>query len=294
SAPTRRSSDLLRSLRRALPEDAVAISIGVAEGYRPLGEVNAVESDAPLGESGWGRIMPFTSATTGRPKAVKLPLGNAREALARMVRWHESLGVLPQDGNVHLCASMLYHSAPLDAALAALHMGHRVVLVDRWQPERLRGLIARHRVTTAFMVPTMFVRLLKLPEHVRSAADVSSLRFVVHGGAPCPLEVKHAMLAWWGSVIWEAYGAAEGQGVIASPAEWLARPGTVGRAVRGSRIAIVGEHGEELPPRRVGSIYFVPHTGDRFEYLGDPEKTRAAYRGELITVGDLGYLDEDG
>lgn len=284
----------LATLLDSRPRGALAISIGAAAGYVSLEELTAGVADRPIADGPWGRVMPFTSATTGRAKAVKLPLGNARGALARMVRWHESVGVLPEDGNVHLCASMLYHSAPLEGAVAALHMGHRVVLVDRWDPERLLEAIERQRVTTTFLVPTMFVRLLKLPPDVRNCHSTATLRFVVHGGAPCPVEVKRAMLDWWGPILWEAYGAAEAQGTMASAAEWLERPGTVGRAVPGARIAILGEDGEALPPRAVGKVYLVPYNGDRFEYLGDPEKTHAAYRGELVTVGDVGYVDEDG
>jgi long-chain acyl-CoA synthetase len=168
------------------------------------------------------------------------------------------------------------------------------VLLDGWDPETLLRQIEQHRVTTAFMVPAMFVRMLKLPDAVRERYSTASLRFVVHGGAPCPIEVKQRMLQWWGTVIWEAYGAAEAQGTIASPAEWLARPGTVGRAIAGSQIKIIDDGGVELPPREIGLVYLTRHTGEQFEYHADPQNTRRACRGRFVTAGDVGYLDEEG
>lgn len=238
--------------------------------------------------------MAYTSATTGRPKAVRLPARDRAEVLAQILQVNASLGLFPEDGNVHLCASMLYHAAPLGGVEVALDMGHRVILVGHWQPEPLLELIDRHRVTTTFMVPAMFVRLLKLPEVARRRWSTASLRFVMHGAAPCPQEVKRRMIEWWGNVIWEAYGATESHGTIVSANEWLQRPGTVGRAMAGSEVRILDEAGRELPPFVIGRVYLRQRQGDRFEYKGDPEKTRASYCGELVTVGDLGYLDDAG
>jgi long-chain acyl-CoA synthetase len=138
------------------------------------------------------------------------------------------------------------------------------------------------------------VRLLRLPDDVRASRSTKSLRFVVHGGAPCSPDVKRRMLDWWGPIIWEAYGASEAQGTIASSEDWLRRPGTVGRPIAGSRLAILDEQGRELPAGQIGSIYMTPYTGERFEYYGDEAKTRACRRGELVCVGDLGYVDADG
>lgn len=271
----------------------VMVSIGHAAGFVPLETFAAVRAGARA-PAPRGRVMAYTSATTGRPKAVLLPQRNAEAALAKTVEWHRSLGIEPESDNVHLCASMLYHSAPLEGAVMALEMGHAVVLVDRWQPELLLMLIERYRVTTSFMVPSMFVRLLRLPAATRRRYSTASLRFVVHGGAPCPVAVKRGMLDWWGPIVWESYGAAEGQGTIASPADWLRRPGTVGKPIPGCLIKVLDEEGRELPPGEVGLVYLRPHTGDRFAYKGEPEETRRSYRGDLITVGDLGFLDEEG
>ncbi|HEX5421708.1 MAG TPA: AMP-binding protein [Gammaproteobacteria bacterium] len=278
---------------RVLEPGAVRVSIGHLPGFTPLEDFTACQAPEPM-PGPRGRVMPFTSATTGRPKAVILPDRNADAARAKTIAWHRSLGIEPQDANVHLCASMLYHSAPLEGAVTALEMGHAVVLVDRPQPETLLERIDRYRVTTSFMVPAMFVRLLKLPSRVRRRYSTASLRFVVHGGAPCPVEVKRRMLEWWGPIIWESYGAAEGQGAIVDAANWLRRPGTVGRPIPGCRIKILDGAGRELPAGEVGFVYLEPHTGDRFEYKGKPEATRASYRGSFITVGDLGYLDDEG
>jgi long-chain acyl-CoA synthetase len=284
----------ISSLRRAAAPSAVAISIGAAEGCTALDDFIAGAAPRPLARGGSGRMMPYTSATTGRPKGVVLPSGNAAAARAKMVAWHVSLGVELEADNVHLCASMLYHSAPLEGAITALHMGHVVVLVARFEPELVLELIARHRVTTTFLTPSMFVRLVKLPAGVRRRHSTDSLRFVVHGGAPCPVAVKKRMLEWWGPIIHESYGAAEAQGTIVGPAEWLRSPGTVGPPIPGSAIKILNGRGKEVTPGEVGLVYMKPHNGDRFEYKGDAVKTRAAYCGDFVTVGDLGYLDEQG
>jgi long-chain acyl-CoA synthetase len=273
---------------------AIGAAPEAAPGFVALSDFVAAHRSDTSEAIGTGRVLAYTSATTGRPKGVKLPAHNAHNALARIVAWHRSLGIALEDGNVHLCSSMLYHSAPLEGAIVALQMGHRVVLVERWDPEQLLRLIDEEDVTTTFMVPTMFVRLLKLPAPVRARYSMHTLRFAIHGGAPCPPEVKRRMIAWWGDIVWESYGAAEGQGAIVCARDWLRYPGTVGRAIPGSAIAIFDAQGRPAAPLQVGTVYLRPHTGDRFEYLGDPERTRQCYRGDLMTVGDLGYLNEAG
>ncbi|HEX6996824.1 MAG TPA: AMP-binding protein [Gammaproteobacteria bacterium] len=286
----------LASLASAGERAELRLSVGRAAGFLPLDAFVAPHSSAPLEAPPSGRMMAYTSATTGRPKAVRLPPRDGLRTLEHIVAGNRFFGILPEDGNVHLCGSMLYHSAPLAGCEVALHMGHPVVLVDAWEPELLLRLIERHRVTTTFMVPAMLVRLLKLPEPVRRRYSVASLRFVVHGAAPCPSETKRAMIEWWGDVLWEAYGATETPGTIVSAADWLRRPGTVGKPYPGGAAAvkIMDEDGRELPPGEVGLVYLLPGSGERFEYRGDPEKTRACYRGDFVTVGDLGYLDEEG
>jgi long-chain acyl-CoA synthetase len=280
----------LAARARRLP---LAVSIDAAPDFEPLRSLTAGMSDAPPARP-MGRLLPYTSATTGVPKAVKRPLASARSSLERFVAWHASLGVTLESDNVHLACSMLYHSAPLDGARVALEMGHAVVLLERWEPELLLRTIAEQRVTTAFMVPTMFARLLQLPDSVRAVFSTASLRFVVHGGAPCAHDVKRRMLDWWGPVVFEAYGAAEAQGTIVSAAEWLRYPGTVGRPAPGASVKILGADARELPTNEIGAVYLKPYTGDSFEYLGDAAKTRAAHVGEYVTVGDRGYVNDEG
>jgi long-chain acyl-CoA synthetase len=214
--------------------------------------------------------------------------------MSKFVEWHLALGVSLESDNVHLCSAMLYHAAPLEGARNALEMGHAVALMESWDALAMLETIARFRVTTTFMTPTMFVRLLQLPIEERECRSVRSLRFVVHGGAPCAPHVKRRMLEWWGPILWEAYGATEAQGTIASAEEWLRRPGTVGKAIAGSRLAILDEGGRELPPGEIGLIYVAPYTGERFEYYGDEAKTLACVRDDLVCVGDRGYVDADG
>jgi long-chain acyl-CoA synthetase len=272
----------------------VRVSIGTAAGFVTLHDFVAEHSSSRFAEREPGRLMPYTSATTGRPKGVRRPLDTARVTLSKTVAWHKSFGIELEDHNVHLCTSMLYHVAPLEGAMIALEMGHTVVVADHSDAESLLRTIDEHRVTNLFMVPAMFVRLLKLPSDVRSRYSLASLRFVIHGGAPCPNDVKRRMIDWWGALVWESYGASEVQGTAASAAEWIRYPGTVGQPIAGSCLKVLDDAGDELPAGRVGNIYLTPFTGDRFEYLGDEAKTRACRRGDFVTVGDLGYVNGEG
>jgi long-chain acyl-CoA synthetase len=283
----------LAALRAHADRVTALVAIGAAEGFCELREF-ARATARPLPSAPEGRMLPYTSATTGRPKGVWRPLPGAREAVRKFVEWHLALGVELEHDNVHLCSSMLYHAAPLDGARIALEMGHGVVLMDTWEPLAVLEIIEWRRVTTTFMTPTMFVRLLKLPDDARTSHSTESLRFVVHGGAPCAPDVKRRMLDWWGPILWEAYGASEAQGTIASSEEWMRRPGTVGRPIEGTQLAILDEQGRELPAGEIGLIYLTPYTGERFEYYGDETKTRACRRGDFVCVGDLGYVDDDG
>lgn len=273
---------------------ALFLSIQSVAGYQNIETFAGEMSTAPLSEPARGRLLAYTSATTGRPKAVILPSKGPQELLRRRIEANALVGILPEDDNVNLCASMLYHSAPLGGCEVALTLGHRVVLVDIWKPELLLELIEKHRVTTTFLVPTMFVRLLKLEESIRNRYSVSSLRFVAHGGAPCPVSIKRAMLDWWGPIIWEAYGATEAQGTVVGPQDWLKYPGTVGKPLPGSAVKILDDAGEELPRNGVGTVYIKPNSGQTFQYKNDPARTQQCTAGEFVTVGDLGYLNEDG
>ena len=172
-------------------------------------------------------------------------------------------------------------------------MGHCLVYMDGWDAERALALIERHRVTHTHMVPTHFKRLLDLPEETRRGYDVSSMRWAVHAAAPCPVGIKRAMLEWWGPKIYEYYAATEGGGTIATPEDWLAKPGTVGKPWPITQVMITDDQGEPCPPGMPGTVYMRMELSD-FVYKGDPAKTAAARRGGFFTVGDIGYLDEDG
>jgi long-chain acyl-CoA synthetase len=251
----------------------------------------------PLGEMPRGSDMLYSSGTTGRPKGIKPPLlpiqvnepGDPLTGLAAV-----AFGLNPAD--VYLSPAPIYHAAPLRWCGIVHAHGGTVVMMEKFRPEAALDAIAEHGVTVLQMVPTMFVRLLQLPEEVRAAADVSSLRLAVHAAAPCPPEVKQAMIDWWGPILLEYYASTEGNGMalISSP-EWLAKPGSVGRSALGP-VHICDDEGVELPGGEVGSVFFERETVP-FEYHKDPEKTAAAQHPEHPTwsaVGDLGYVDEDG
>jgi len=241
-----------------------------------------------------GQFMQYTSGTTGKPKGIKRDLIEMDpDVMGGLQSGHlMRFGITHGGAGVHLCTSPMYHTAPLAFSWFALHFEHTVVLMDRWDPERALALIEEHRVTTTHMVPTQFHRLLMLPESVRARYDCSSLTNVLHAAAPCPQDVKQRMLAWWGPVIYEYYGATEGGGTLVTPQEWLARPGTVGRPWEGADIRVLDDEGKPCPPGQPGTVYL--KLLQDFAYKGDEQKTRSNRRGNFFTVGDVGYLDEAG
>jgi long-chain acyl-CoA synthetase len=176
---------------------------------------------------------------------------------------------------------------------SAIHIGHTLVIMDKWTPEQMLHLIDEYKVTNTHMVPTQFVRLLGVPEEERKKYDVSSLRSMVHAAAPCPPEVKRQMIEWWGPVIDEYYAASEGGGTIVFADEWLEHPGTVGRAWPISEVVILDDEGNELPRGEIGTVYMHMMTGN-FEYYKDKDKTERSRQGKYFTVGDVGFLDDDG
>jgi long-chain acyl-CoA synthetase len=261
---------------------------------RAVEEIAAGQPDAPPEGRRAGAVMTYTSGTTGRPKGVRRPLPDAPpEPIAEALSLFLALfGIGPRDG-VHLVVAPLYHTAVSSFATKHLDLGHTVVLMDRWTPEGMLERIARHRVTATHMVPTQMRRLLALPDAVRARADLSSMRHAIHSAAPCPVELKRRMLDWWGPTIWEYYAASEGGGTVASPADWLAHPGTVGRAWPISRIEVRRDDGGACAPGEVGTVFLSmgPH---RFAYHKDEAKTAATWSGDFFTVGDAGWLDADG
>ncbi|GAA3959689.1 acyl-CoA synthetase [Actinomadura viridis] len=266
-----------------------------AGGFVPFAGLLDGRPAEPPADRTMGSVMLYTSGTTGRPKGVRRPLLDLPPEFAMSALRHtlaKHLDLEPGD-EVHLAVGPLYHSAPCVHALLALNLGHAVVVEAHFEPERTLRTIERHRVTNTFMVPTMFHRMLALPAGVRDRHDLSSLRQVYHSAAPIPVDTKQRMLDWWGPVLYEYYGSTEsGPVVVARPHDWLARPGTVGRAVEGVEIKIFDEEGRERPPGEPGLIYARGQVG--FEYHGDPDKTASSMLGDYYTPGDIGHLDEDG
>src|SRR5262249_26119055 len=266
-----------------------------APGFRPYAELTSGMPGTRPEERTAGANMHYTSGTTGKPKGVRRALtGLDPDQMAQILAGFLAMfGIRPHGGGVHLTVSPLYHAAPMIFPTTSLHAGHTAVLMDGWNAEETLKLIEAHRVTTSHMVPTQFHRLLALPEDVRARADVSSLTHVIHAAAPCPVEVKRRMLEWWGPVIYEYYGATEGGGTLVTPSEWLERPGTVGRAWPGSEVRVEDDGGRPCPPGVPGTVWLSLALAD-FQYHRDEEKTRAGRRAGFFTVGDVGYLDEDG
>ncbi|MEY2588884.1 MAG: long-chain acyl-CoA synthetase, partial [Acidimicrobiaceae bacterium] len=277
-----------------------AFAIGEIPGWRAYDELTAGQpTDRPERRSAGGP-MHYTSGTTGRPKGVKraLPEIDPDELAGLYSMFLMLFGVQPEDGNVHITGSPLYHTAVLLWTANSLHMGHAVVLMDKWTPEGMLQLIERHKVTTSHMVPTQFHRILALPEEVRARYDCSSTRCMVHAAAPCPIDVKRRMIEWWGDAIMEYYAATEGGGTIVTAKEWLERPGTVGKAWAGAEVRILDDDGNQLGPNQIGTVYMALAQAT-FEYKGDEQKTKGnrIYFPDgtaFFTVGDVGELDDDG
>ncbi|WP_238010520.1 AMP-binding protein [Dactylosporangium sp. AC04546] len=242
-----------------------------------------------------GSLMMYTSGTTGRSKGVKRPLSgiDADTGALTYVWLFKEFGMQRAAFGSWLVSAPMYHSANITPAMGALHAGGTLVLMDGWTPEGFLRRVADQRVTGTSMVPTHFYRLLQLPAEVRAACDVSSLRYVLHGAAPCPPEVKQRILDWFGPVVYEYYGSTEVGTTIARPHEWLAHPGTVGRPASISTLKILDEQGNEVPTGQTGIVY-MRQGEDKVEYHNDPGKTDGARRGGLMTVWDVGHVDADG
>jgi long-chain acyl-CoA synthetase len=276
------------------PKDA-RFAVGEIEGFRPFADLLAGQPETMPEDRAAGAVMNYTSGTTGKPKGVRRPLPplDPDTVASLYTGFLAMFGIQVEDENVHLVGSPLYHTAVLVFAACSMHMGHPIVVMDKWTPEGFLALIEKYRVTTSHMVPTQFHRMLHLPEEVRGKYDCSSTRNMVHAAAPCPIEMKLAMLDWWGDSIYEYYAATEGGGTLVTPEEWRRYPGTVGRAWPTSEIKIFDDDGGELPTGEHGTVYMKQSQGD-FEYHKDKEKTRKSRRGEYFTVGDIGYLNEEG
>lgn len=303
-------SDIILGVRDAIPRD-VHVFLVPAEG-KDAGDCEATQlaldtfagariwSDWLEGFEPWdqppkpprGAIL-YTSGTTGRPKAVRKPAMDSDKLKAFVEAQRLVYGIGPESRS--LVMGPLYHAMPDAAARSAVNEAEIAVLQPKFDPEGMLAIIEKYRITHVALVPTVFVRLLKLPKEVREKYDVSSLKRVGHTGGPCPIEIKKAMIDWWGPVITEAYGGTEmGVAFYCRSDEWLQNPGTVGKLMPNARVAIMNDAGEVLAPGEVGEIFARnPDYGD-FTYVGKDAQRREVERDGLITIGDVGYINERG
>jgi long-chain acyl-CoA synthetase len=292
------ASEGMREVVAGLDLARIPVRVGVGDlpGFERFDDVVAGAARLAVEEEGEGREMLYSSGTTGRPKGVRkqlpgTPLGDTAAIpvlLAQALAAQGGVG----PGSVYLCPAPLYHSAPLVYSMSMQRLGATVVVMERFDPRQCLEVIERHGVTHAQFVPTMFIRMLRLPEAERERYDLSSLRFAIHAAAPCPVAVKRQMLEWWGPIIHEYYAGTEDIGsTYITPEEWLAHPGSVGRPL--GECHVLDEDGEERPPGEAGVVWF--GGGRPFEYHNDPAKTASVTNDRgWRTLGDIGYLDEDG
>jgi long-chain acyl-CoA synthetase len=269
------------------PQVRLKVSIGEdAEGFEPYVNLLSQFDGSDITDPTAGSSMLYTSGTTGRPKGVYRR--NTTQVLAMLN--------VAEPNDVQLCAGPAYHAAPLAFDVrSSMVMGIPLVFVDRWDSEGVLRLIDKYKVTRAHLVPIMFQRLLNLPDEVRRKYNISSLRYIIHGAAPCPPEVKKAMIDWVGPIIHEYYAGSEGgAGFIVSSEEWLTKPGTVGKLPDPTALRILDDEGNEVKQGQSGTLYFRVSPIAPFEYYKDPAKTAAAHKGDYFTLGDVGYLDADG
>ena len=277
--------------------DTVRLRVSVGGGIEGFMAYEDLVRDQPESEPDdrvLGGAISYSSGTTGKPKAIvrPLPKQGPDEFADASKLFGRAFQFVPFEG-CHLVSAGMHHGGCQSFYLGALNVGQPLCILGKFQPELTLAAIEAHRVSTAYMVPTQFVRLLRLPEETRRSYDVSTLRVVVHSAAPCPVEIKQQMMDWWGPVIWETYGGMEGAATIAKPHRWLEKPGTVGRAVAGMSVRILDDEGNDLAANEIGNVYLEP-ANRTFEYRNAPELTASISRGRAFTLGDVGYLDDDG
>ena len=271
---------------------------GTAPGFDSMETAAKQMPTSPIPDQTSGTDMLYSSGTTGRPKGIRIPLpGTPIDEAASLIALVQFLYGF-DDKMIYLSPAPLYHAAPLRYCMAVNRVGGTIIVMEHFEPEESLKLIEKYKVTHSQWVPTMFVRMLKMPEEARKKYDVSSLKVAIHAAAPCPVPVKQQMIEWWGPVIYEYYAGSEGNGFCAlNSEEWLAHKGSVGKPLMG-KLHICGEDGEELPPGEPGTIYFEPEDANSplFEYYNDPEKTKDSRHPSKpwTTLGDVGRMDEDG
>src|SRR5438874_2625570 len=302
-------ADMLHGLCDAIPQGVTVLSVPtppeILSNYK-IDPDHLKTPDFAIDFESWlaqhqpydGPIVPqpmnmiYTSGTTGHPKGVRRTAPTPEQA-ANAERMRGMIYGLKPGARVIL-PGPLYHSAPNSFGLRAGRLGGALVLMPRFDAEEFLRLIERERIDTIFMVPTMFIRLMKLPEQVRRKYDMSSLRHIIHAAAPCPADVKRAMIEWWGPVIYEFYGSTESGAVtFATSEDALKKPGTVGKIAPGAELRFIGEDGRELPQGEIGEIYSRIAGNPDFTYHNKPEKRAEIDRDGFITSGDVGYIDAE-
>lgn len=303
-------ADMLHQLREVIPADVAVLSVPPPPEILANYTIDRDHLAAPQGAvdlETWllqqkpydGPALPqpqnmiYTSGTTGHPKGVRRNAPTPEQAVSSERMRAMIYGLRP--GVRALLPGPLYHSAPNSFGLRAGKLGGALVVMPRFEPEEFLRLVQDEKIDIVFMVPTMFIRLMKLPEATRKKYDVSSLRHVMHAAAPCPAEVKRAMIDWWGPVIYEFYGSTESGAVtFANSEDALKKPGTVGKIAPGAELRFIGDDGRELPRGEIGEIYSRISGNPDFTYHNKPEKRGEIDRDGFITSGDVGYIDEDG
>ncbi|MET0970347.1 MAG: acyl-CoA synthetase [Tardiphaga sp.] len=287
-------ADVIASLLDAANAPIFFSVDGARVGFRDWTTELSAQPATPIADEVAGYDMLYSSGTTGRPKGIKRaseqnPITVPNPFLRRLCA--DMCGMTAD--SIYLSPAPLYHAAPLRFNMMAIVLGGTSVIMEQFDAEQFLRLVERHKVTQSQLVPTMFVRMLKLPEDVRRSYDVSSLQGAIHAAAPCPVDVKAKMIDWWGPILIEYYAGSEGNGVTVSTSEqWLSHRGTVGRAVTGV-LKILDDNDRELPPGQIGAVYFAD--APVFSYHNDPEKTKRAYNARgWSTLGDVGYLDDEG
>lgn len=287
--------DLLPALREACPIVRIFVSGTDVDADLDWLKLQSAMPDSPIADPTVGADQLYSSGTTGKPKGIArsyeaLPIETVIPPLMT-VMCEQMAGM--NSNSVYLSPAPLYHAAPLRTSMMAVMLGGTSVIMETFDAEEFLALVQKHTVTHTQLVPTMFVRMLKLPEDVRASYDISSLESAFHAAAPCPKEIKAQMVDWWGPVLLEYYAGSEANGVtFATTEDWIKYPGTVGRSVLGP-ILIVDADGAEVPVGEIGDVYF--DSGLEFEYRNDPEKTQNVFlRPGCSTIGDVGYLNEEG
>jgi long-chain acyl-CoA synthetase len=303
-------ADMLHQLRDAIPPGVTVLSVPtppeILKTYR-IDPGHLAKPDFAIDFESWlkqqapydGPAVPqpqnmiYTSGTTGHPKGVRRNAPTTEQSAAAEGMRAMIYGLKP--GARAILPGPLYHSAPNSFGIRSGRLGGVLVLMPRFDPEEFLRLVEEQRIDTIFMVPTMFIRLMKLPEQVRRKYDVSSLRHIIHAAAPCPPDVKRAMIEWWGPVIYEFYGSTESGAVtFANSEDALKKPGTVGKISPGAELRFVGDDGRVLPQGEIGEIYSRIAANPDFTYHNKPEKRAEIERDGFITSGDVGYIDADG